>query len=66
MPTSITYKEAHNEFIINVEQICFLRFDAQDNNVYIQFSTGNATKFSGLSDKDKENLRRQLRVQPTY
>jgi hypothetical protein len=65
MATSIGYKDGAVEFVINIEQICYLAFNA-DGTVSIQFAQGGITKFSNMSDKDKENLRRQLRIQPTY
>ena len=65
MASCISYKHNNVEIVINADQVCYCNFQA-DGSVNIQFPGGVLIKFEGMTDRDREALRRQLRITPAY
>lgn len=63
MANSVSYKKDGAVLVINAEQICYCVFNA-DGSVSVQFTEGAMTKFSDMSDREKEALKRALRINP--
>ncbi len=63
MPSSISFKEGTGTVVVNVEQVCFAIFSA-DKSVTILFASGDKNKFTELTDREQEQLKRMLRITP--
>lgn len=63
MASSITFKEGTGLVVVNVEQVCFAIFSA-DKSVTILFASGDKHKFSELTEREQEALKRMLRITP--
>ena len=64
MANSISFKDGADLCVINADMISFAWF-MQDGTVHIQFNTGDLKKFDKLNDRDKEALKRALRISPS-
>ncbi len=64
MASSISFTHEGATTVINVENIAWAYFD-KDGAVHITFNGSPQTKFVNLSDRDKEALKRMLRITPS-
>lgn len=64
MSNSISIKEGAVTYVINCDQIVFCQFP-DDTNVVIQFTAGEKLKFAGFTQRDKEALKRAMRINPS-
>ncbi len=64
MANSITFKDKDgNVGVINAEHVCYCWF-LKDGKVSIQFVTGNRADFDMLTEREREALKRALRITP--
>jgi hypothetical protein len=63
MSNSISIKEGEVTYVINCDQIVYCQFpDA--THVIIQFTVGEKLKFAGFTQRDKDALKRAMRIAP--
>lgn len=63
MASSITFTEGKKAWTVNVEQVTYVSWE-QDGRVIVHFTAGEPFTFNQMSDREKDALRRMLRITP--
>lgn len=64
MASSINLTEAKVTYTINAEQITYVEWAAGDGDVKIHFGAGEPLTFTNLTARDRDGLKRMMRVTP--
>lgn len=65
MTTGITLTQDGKSSTINVEQIVWVEWNGDNNAVIIHVTNGGPLTFTKLTDRDKDGLKRMMRISPT-